>query len=134
MNNEYLPSPDEERNHNGHHNGNGNGKIFSLQRVMDPDTRGVVAISDTVNANKFGVSNRTIYTWKKTVEGCGYFWITDQYRPNMWPLTTYHLTCLHPPPRGRTTDNGGTYGSDPGRPKPQNPGLGARKPGQKLLP
>src|SRR6185436_14644305 len=96
---------------------------------------GVVTMSDTVLAEVFRVSNRTIYTWKKTVADCeDYFWLTQQFRRNMWPITTYHLTCLHRPQRTKT-DRDGTYGSDgSGRPPPSSPGLGARKPGQPGLP
>jgi hypothetical protein len=95
-----------------------------------PHPRGVVTLSDPINAETFGVSPRTIYTWKKRIEAVGYFWLSEQYRKNMWPITTYHLSCLHRPPRGRT-DESGTYGtSGSGRSRPQNPGLGGRQPGQ----
>lgn len=110
-----------------------------LDRSLDPayyhpHPRGVVTLSDTVLAEDFRVSNRTIYTWKRKIEECDYFWLTAQFRKNMWPITTYHLTCLHRPQRGRT-DRDGTYGSaGVGRPPPQNPGLGARRPGQPGLP
>jgi hypothetical protein len=110
-----------------------------LDRALDPNyyapnPRGIVTMSDTVLAEVFRVSNRIIYTWKKGVEACGYFWITQQFRKNMWPITTYLLACLHRPPR-KKTDSGGTYGSaGVGRPPPQNPGLGARRPGQPCLP
>jgi len=121
---------------------NGSMKSFFC-RILDvsldpafyyPHIRGVVTISDTVNAETFGVSTRTIYTWKKAVEAAGYFWLTDQYRKNMWPITTYHISCLHRPPRGRT-DEGGTFGATgAGRPRPQNSPLGAREPGQLAIP
>src|SRR5205814_7220040 len=65
-----------------------------LDRSLDPDyylphPRGVVTLSDTVLAEVFRVSNRTIYNWKKAVEACEYFWLTQQFRRNMWPITTY---------------------------------------------
>jgi len=121
---------------------NGSMKSFFC-RILDvsldpafyhPHIRGVVTISDTVNAETFGVSTRTIYTWKKAVESAGYVWLTEQYRKNMWPITTYHISCLHRPPRGRT-DEGGTFGaSGAGRSRPQNQPLGACEPGQLRIP
>src|SRR2546422_10842409 len=103
--------------------------LHSIRRFFTLTHGGVVTISDSVNAEIFGVSNRSIYVWKKGVEAAGYFWLTDQYRKNMWPITTYHISCLHRPSRGRT-DESGTYGiSGVGRPRPQNPGLRARQPG-----
>ncbi len=110
-----------------------------LDKSLDPEffhphPRGIVTLSDTASAEPFGVSERTIYTWKFRIEDAGYWWLSRQFRKNMWPITTYHLACLHPPKRGRT-DRDGTYGrSGAGRPMPQNPGLGARKPGQPGLP
>jgi hypothetical protein len=111
-----------------------------LDRALDPEyyrphPRGIVTLSDTVLATDFGVSNRTIFTWKRKIEECGdYFWLTRQFRTNMWPITTYHITCLHPPQRGKT-DRDGTYGSGRvGRSLPENFPLGARRPGQPGLP
>jgi len=98
-----------------------------------PHPRGVVSISDTANARIFGVSNRSIYEWKKTVEAAGHFWLTELPRDNMWSITTYHLSCLHQPPRGKT-DHSATYGSSGlGRRRPVG-GMGARRPGQPFLP
>lgn len=44
MNSEYLPTNGE--NGNGHHNGNGNGKIFSLSPVKDPLTQRILDTRD----------------------------------------------------------------------------------------
>jgi len=108
-----------------------------LDRALDPrffDAKGVVTISDSVLAQTFSVSNRTIYTWKKRIEDCGYVWLTQKWKSNMWPITTYHLSCLHKPKRDGKTDTDGTYGGGRFRSAPVNPGLGARKPGQPALP
>lgn len=107
-----------------------------LDRALHPvffDSKGVVTISDTVLAQVFGVSNRTIYTWKRKLEDSGYVWLTQKWKSNMWPITTYHLTCLHKPRRDEKTDADGTYGGGRLRSSPVSPGLGARKPGQPQL-
>ncbi len=98
------------------------------------ECKGVVTVSDTYLATFFRVSTRSVYTWKKSVEARGYFWVTYKGRPNMWAITTYHLTCLHKPREDRRTDNDGTYGSDGVRAYPSAPGQGARRPGQPGLP
>lgn len=89
---------------------------FILDRSLDPaffdhGQRGVVTISDTVIAEVFGVSKRTVFTWKRRLEDCGYVWLTRRPKSNMWPITTYHLSCLHKPRREAKTDSDGTYGS-----------------------
>ena len=106
-------------------------------RALNPafyDAKGIVAISDTVLAEIFSVSNRTVYTWKYKLQECGYVWLNHKFKTNMWPLTTYHLSALHKAPRLQKTDADGTYGAGKFRPAPLNPGLGARKPGQPSLP
>ncbi|MGC3958138.1 MAG: hypothetical protein QM813_09430 [Verrucomicrobiota bacterium] len=106
-------------------------------RCLNPqfyDVKGVATISDTILAEIYAVSCRTIYTWKQRIAECGYLWITKKPKTNMWPLTTYHLTCLHRPMRQQRTDADGTYGGGKFRSAPANPGLGARRPGQASLP
>lgn len=98
------------------------------------DVKGIVTISDSVLAEIFSVSNRTVYTWKRRLEECGYAWCSKKLKSNMWPLTTYHLNCLHKPMRQSRTDADGTYGGGKFRHAPLNPGLGCRKPGQPSLP
>ena len=113
-----------------------------LDRALNPsffDNKGVVTISDPALADIFSVSARSVYNWKFRIEDCGYWWITKKKKSNMWPLTTYHLTCLHKPRRDERTDRDGTYGGGgKGRPAftpdKQRPALGARKPGQRSLP
>lgn len=77
----------------------------------DDNVKGVVTISDLVFAKVFRVKKRTIYNWKYGVEVCGYFWLSKKWQTNMWPLTTYHLTCLHKRRREKKTSPDGTYGS-----------------------
>jgi hypothetical protein len=106
-------------------------------RALNPsfyDTKGVVTISDTALAEIFMVSNRTIYSWKHQIAECGYVWLGKKFKSNMWPLTTYHLSCLHKKPAMQRTDSDGTYGARRYRSAPVNPGLGARSPGQAQLP
>ncbi len=108
-----------------------------LDRALNPaffDSKGVVTISDSVLAQIFSVSNRTIYTWKKQLEECGYVWLSQKWKSNMWPITTYHLACLHRQRREGKTDSDGTYGTGRLRSAPVNAGEGARKPGQRFLP
>lgn len=106
-------------------------------RALNPsfyDAKGVVTISDTALAEIFCVSNRTIYSWKHQIAQCGYVWLGKKFKSNMWPLTTYHLSCLHKKPAMQRTDSDGTYGARRFRSAPVNPGLGARQPGQPILP
>jgi hypothetical protein len=101
--------------------------------LYDQKGRGIVTISDASLAELFRVTVRTIYTWKQNLIAAGLVWISKQFRPNMWPLTTYHISCLHRRPPAGKTDAEGTYGkSDTFRPPP-TPGLGARRPGQRGL-
>ena len=106
-------------------------------RALNPsffDVKGIVTISDSVLAETFGVTNRTVYTWKRRIEECGYVSLAQKFKSNMWPLTTYRLTCLHKAPRQVKTDADGTFGGRKFRSAPANPGLGARHPGQTHLP
>jgi hypothetical protein len=106
-------------------------------RALNPscyDAKGIVTISDAGLADVFGVSERTVYTWKHQIEACGYVWLGKKFKTNMWPLTTYYLSCLHKKPALKKTDADGTYGRGRFRSGPDNPGLGARSPGQPQLP
>jgi hypothetical protein len=106
-------------------------------RALNPscyDAKGIVTISDAGLADVFGVSERTVYSWKHQIETCGYVWLGKKFKTNMWPLTTYNLSCLHKKPALRKTDADGTYGRGRFRSAPENPGFGARQPGQPVLP
>jgi hypothetical protein len=106
-------------------------------RALNPsfyDLKGVVTISDTALAKVFQVSNRTVFTWKMALVSAGYVWLTSKFKSNMWPITTYHLSCLHRQRAQSKTDADGTYGGEKVRPGQTSKTLGARKPGQPLLP
>ena len=120
---------------------------FLIDRALNPrfyDAKGVVCMADSIAAAVFGVTERTIYDWKWAVEEHGYFWITKKGRSNMWPMTTYHLACLHKRHQEYKTDADGTYGGTKVRATPndelaaqgraaRNAAL-ARKRAQKTLP
>lgn len=108
-----------------------------LDRSLNPrwyKIKGIVTVSDPILAQVFRVSMRTIYTWKTRLAECGHIWLTKKGRSNMWPITTYHLSCIHREQLQEKTDEDGTYGSAKVRHAPMNPGLGCRKPGQPALP
>ncbi len=112
--------------------------------------KGSVIIPDSELARKFGVWESTIYNWKRQLCLCGYIWIEKQYRSDRWPITVYHLACIHQRPNFNTqnpdgTSNVGGARSAPGKvgeptgnlDEKGNPKVwshGARKPGQKSLP
>jgi hypothetical protein len=98
------------------------------------DVRGIVTISDRVLAEIFEVSLRSIFTWKKQIEACGYWWLNRKFKSNMWPITTYNLTVLHKPMSVQKTDDDGTYGTSRFRPLAPTSALGCRRPGQPVLP
>jgi len=59
-------------------------------RALNPqfyEAKGIVVISDPALGNVFGVSRRSIWTWKHTIAACGYVWLSKQGKTNMWPLT-----------------------------------------------
>jgi hypothetical protein len=110
---------------------------FILDRSLNPayfDCKGIVAVSDTVVADYFGVSPRSVYDWKRGVEAAGYVWLSQKWKSNMWPITTYHISALHKKRADKKTDADGTYGGSKFRSAPVSPGLGARRPGQPGLP
>lgn len=86
---------------------------FIVDRCLNPrfyDEKGVVCMADSIAAEKFGVTVRTIYDWRHWPGIDRYFWFSKKGRPNMWPMMVYHLTCLHAAPRfEQRTDAGGTY-------------------------
>ena len=105
-------------------------------RAQNPnfyEAKGIVTISDSVLAGTFGVSLRSIYTWKHQIAACGYVHLGRQPKSNMWPITKYYLTCLHRGPATQRTDRDGTYGVGRVRSLPSPP-HGARQPGQPGLP
>lgn len=86
---------------------------FIVDRCLNPrffDEKGVVCMADSIAAEKFGVTVRTIYDWRHWPGIERYLWFSKKGRPNMWPMMVYHLACLHPAPREeKRTDAGGTY-------------------------
>jgi len=67
-------------------------------------------MADSIPAEKFGVTVRTIYDWRHWPGIERYFWFSKKGRTNMWPMMVYHLACLHPAPRPeQRTDAEGTY-------------------------
>jgi len=116
-------------------------KLFCevLDRSLNPTCRGfickgVVAASDGTLSLHFGVSRRSIYTWKKGVEAVGYFWLSQKLMTNMEPITVYNITALRPQNERPVTDDDGVSQFGVLRRGWQNRPLGARKPGQPGLP
>jgi hypothetical protein len=80
--------------------------------------KGSVAIPDSELARKFGVWESTIYNWKRQLEAAGYVWTSKQYRSDRWPMTVYHLACIHPRPNFDTQNPDGSSNAAPGRSAP----------------
>ena len=111
-------------------------RILDLStRPGDRDDYGVITISQNKLAHKFGVSLRTIWNWKQQLMSKGVIWMTKQFMPNAWPMDTYHITALDPQGQteGRTTKDG-MWGNGARRQSPDRMGLGARQPGQTIIP
>lgn len=118
------------------------GARLMFVRIMDLSTRqgandsyGVVTISQQKLSEKFGVSLRTIWNWKRQLLLKGVIWMSRKFMPNAWPMDTYHITKLDPP--GRTEDKTtaeGMWGNGGRRQGPDQPGRGAREPGQRIIP
>jgi hypothetical protein len=107
---------------------------LSLRRTMNVRP-GVVTISQTKLAEKFGVSHRTIYNWKWQLSQRRLVWCSSQPMPNTWPIDTYHIEAIH----GRDyfdskTSVEGFWGNGGRRSRPETSGNGAREPGQTILP
>jgi hypothetical protein len=105
--------------------------------------KGSVVVPDSELARIFGVWESTIYNWKRQLEAAGYIWTSKQWRSDRWPITVYHLACIHPRQNERTQNPDGTSNagrrSVPGKPGEVTPtgktwSAGARKPGQRSLP
>ncbi|HEX3626676.1 MAG TPA: hypothetical protein VH280_14780 [Verrucomicrobiae bacterium] len=118
------------------------GARLMFVRILDLSTRdgvrdhyGAVTISQQKLADKFGVSLRTIWNWKQQLVAKGVVWMGHKYMPNAWPMDTYHVTELDPPGKteGRTTGEG-MWGNGKRRQAPDRIGLGAREPGQTIIP
>lgn len=118
------------------------GARLMFVRILDLSTRdgvrdhyGVVTISQQKLADKFGVSLRTIWNWKMQLVKKGVVWMGHKFMPNAWPMDTYHITELSPPGKteGRTTGEG-MWGNGKRRQAPDRIGLGAREPGQTIIP
>lgn len=118
------------------------GARLMFVRILDLSTRenvmehyGTVTISQNKLAHKFNVSLRTIWSWKQQLLAKGVIWMTKKYMPNAWPMDTYHLTELDPPGQteGRTSLEG-MWGNGTRQQTPERIGLGAREPGQTIIP
>lgn len=92
--------------------------------------KGSVAISDSTLARIFGVTCRTIYTWKKLLAACGYVWLSQKFRTDRFPLTTYNVTALRPKQHDFAQDDDGSAQGANLRRAWVNPSVGARRPGQ----
>lgn len=118
------------------------GARLMFVRILDLSTRenvrlhyGAVTISQNKLAHKFNVSLRTIWNWKSQLVSKGVIWMTSQFMPNAWPMDTYHVTELDP--RGQTegrTSVEGMWGNGTRQQRPERIGLGAREPGQAIIP
>src|ERR1043165_1284922 len=107
---------------------------LSLNRNCN-DRPGVLTISEKRLAGTFGVSVRSIYTWKKKLEATGYIWFSKKFIPNMWPMDVYHVTAIDPPrSQNAKPTREGLWGNGTTRSALPTPGMGARKPGQPSLP
>src|ERR1043166_5688266 len=106
---------------------------LSLNRTIN-DRPGVITISQPRLGRTLGVSKRTIYTWKKNLCAAGYLWTSKKFVPNMWPLDVYHIAAIDEAKRDQKPTREGMWGNGDTRQAPEEPGLGARKPGQPGLP
>lgn len=106
---------------------------LSLKRTVNVRP-GVVTIAQTKLAEKLGVSQRTIFAWKRALVAKRYVWMTHQPMPNTWPLDSYHISALHPQDawQEKTTAEG-MWGNGERRQALPTPGAGARRPGQRSL-
>lgn len=118
------------------------GARLMFVRILDLSTRenvrehyGAICISQQKLADKFNVSLRTIWNWKQQLLAKGVIWMSSKFMPNAWPMDIYHLTRLDPPgpTEGRTTLDG-MWGNGKRRQRPEQVGLGAREPGQRMIP
>jgi hypothetical protein len=106
-------------------------------------------VSDGYAAMFHHVSDRTIYTWKKTLEGCAHVWLDLDFKSNRDPATRYNICALVPRPPVVRQDEDGCLQSGAGRGHNQfvrrtvddkgrfeigHEGQGARQPKQKHLP
>jgi hypothetical protein len=111
-------------------------KILDLAVRQASNIRpGVVTISQTKLAEMFGVSLRTVWTWKHELVTEGFIWMSSQPMPNAWPIDTYHITAIHPPKHsGEKTSVEGLWGNGVRQRRPDKLGMGAREPGQVQIP
>lgn len=94
--------------------------------------RGVCVTADSVMAAIVGVSRRTVIAYRSHAATADYLWFSKETRPDKWPITKYHLTCLHAAPKQRTewTDQGASYaagGVGRGGPNPEKAQIGREK-------
>lgn len=117
------------------------GSRLMFVRILDLSVRqasnvrpGVVTISQMKLAEKFGVSERTVWAWRSELIRAKYVWLSKQWMPNSWPIDTYHVSLIHPPANsGDKTTVEGLWGNGKRRGEPVR-GLGARQPGQVQIP
>ena len=117
------------------------GSRLMFVRILDLSVRqasnvrpGVVTISQMKLAEKFGVSERTVWNWRSELIRAGYVWMSKQWMPNAWPVDTYHVAIIHAPSNtGDKTTIEGLWGNGTRRGEPVR-GLGARQPGQAQIP
>ena len=118
------------------------GARLMFVRILDLSVRqasnvrpGVVTISQTKLAEKFGVSLRTIWNWKTELVTARVIWMSSQPMPNAWPIDTYHVSAVHPPHNsGDKTSVEGLWGNGARQRRPEHVGMGARQPGQRQIP
>ena len=106
-----------------------------LDRSLNPSCpgfvcKGTVSISDTTLARIFNVSARTVYTWKMSLAILGYIWLSQKFRTDRIPITTYNVTVLRPKTASFRQEDDGSGQHGKLRSGFANPGLGCRKPGQ----
>lgn len=117
------------------------GARLMFVRILDLSVRqasnvrpGVVTISQQKLADKFAVSDRTIWNWRSELIRGNYVWMSKQWMPNAWAIDTYHVTPIHPKANtGDKTTVEGLWGNGTRRGEPVR-GMGARQPGQQQIP
>jgi len=108
---------------------------FAIDRALHPDAyrnfeKGVTCIADSIVAEIFGVTERTVYNWRHNEAIRAYIWFSKTRRPDKWAMMVYHLSALHPPPVEKTEwidPAGGSYAAGAkARPPEPNPDKAAQ--------
>lgn len=94
--------------------------------------RGVITISQTKLSERLKRSKRAISGWSEELSEAGFIWISKWTMPNMWPICTYHITFIDPPDERlhQIVTGDGMWGNHARRRELEEPGPGARQPGQ----